>query len=273
LSRNHWEIDLVRSLLGWRPMAISARSFVVVAMLATGCSHSDDTTIEPFIDDGKADGGGKKLHLVDDHKIDISEPSDLTMGDGKLYAISDSHSKIYRIDVDFDVHDALDIEGNDLEALAYDKKSNTFLIGDEDAGKVWHIGADGERHDPIKLEDAIDGNSGIEGITFDDDGDLIVAKEKNPARIFKLDPDDGDEKDQVKIDFADDLSAVSWNKYDKHLYALSDEDHSLYRLNSDYEATQAWKLPVKHPEGLAFDDDIVYIVSDSEERLYLFELD
>ena len=58
-----------------------------------------------------------------------------------------------------------------------------------------------------------------------------------------------------------------------HLYVLSDEEHKLFRLDNDFHKITSWKLPVKHPEGLAFDGDTVYVASDSEERLYVFELD
>lgn len=168
------------------------------------------------------------------------------------------------------VKDELDIAGHDLEALAVDA-SGEFLVAEESTAKVWHIDRDGQRHDPIEIEDAIDGNSGIEGLTFGKNGHLIVAKEKDPARLIELDRD-GEQLENEKITFSDDLSAITYNSDDKHLYALSDEDHALYRLDSAWQVETAWKLPIKHPEGVVFDGAILYIASDSEERLYVFEL-
>ncbi|MCX5742684.1 MAG: SdiA-regulated domain-containing protein [Proteobacteria bacterium] len=257
-------------------MATWTRWCVVVATIATGCAQDRIDPIAPFVDDNKADGRGKKLQQLDDFKVDMDEPSDLTMANGQLYGISDAHSRIYKIDVTGShtggVDKVLDIVGSDLEALSYEESTNRFLIGDESNGKVWFIGADGERHDPIEIKDAIDGNSGIEGLCYDDQGHLLVGKEKDPARIFEMN-DAGEQLHQTKVDFASDLSALAWNPKDDHLYALSDEEHALYRLNKNYEATQAWRLPIEHPEGLAFDGDTIYVVSDSEARLYLFELD
>ncbi len=256
----------------WPRMARLTQTAVVLVAILTGCASSAVESIEPFIDSNKADGHSTKLKLLEDHKLDLDEPSDLAMADGKLYAVSDQHSKIYRIHDDGDVEDTLDIEGTDLEALAYDDGKNNFLVADESSAKIWFIGADGERHDPIEIDDAQDGNSGIEGLAFDDDGHLFVAKEKNPSRIFELDKS-GDVVDEEKVDFADDISALAWNSDDHHLYALSDEEHALYRLDKNFEIDHAWRLPMKHPEGIAFDGDTVYIVSDSEEKLYVFELD
>jgi uncharacterized protein YjiK len=74
------------------------------------------------------------------------------------------------------------------------------------------------------------------------------------------------------VEFANDLSAITYNDDDDHLYVLSDEDHSLYRLDKHWNADRAWKLPVDHPEGVAFDGSTVYVVTDNDHRIYTFEL-
>ncbi len=256
-------------------MTRSGSICVTLVTLVTACA-APEAEIAPFIDtstaDGKADGQSKRLRKLDRHRVDIDEPSDLTFAGGSLYAVSDSRSKIYELSPDGDTRGTIDIEGRDLEALAFDRHRNEFLVADESRARIWHIDLDGDRHDPIELPDAEDGNSGIEGMAFDDDGHLFVAKEKDPARIFELDQN-GKELDRTKIEFAGDLSALAFNRDDGHLYALSDQEHTLYRLTRDLDVDLAWKLPVEHPEGIAFDESIVYIVSDSEARLYVFELD
>lgn len=212
-----------------------------------------------------------RLRLHDRHRLHVDEPSDLAFSGGKLYTVSDRHSKIYEIDDDGDVKDDVNVEGKDLEAVAVDDDGHFYVAGESNA-KVWRLDGDGERVSSIEVDDADDGNSGIEGLAFDDDGHLFVAKEKDPARIWKLEGD-GDEVARAKIEFAADLSALAWNPSDGHLYALSDQEQALYRLDSDFDMITAWRLPIEKPEGLAFDGDTVYIASDSEERLYVFELD
>jgi uncharacterized protein YjiK len=165
----------------------------------------------------------------------------------------------------------LDVEGTDLEALAYDKKRDEFLIADETRAKVWYIDDGGRRHDPIEIEDADDGNSGIEGLAVAPNGHVFAVKEKDPSRIYELD-EDGDLETAKKVDFTDDLSAITYNASDRHIYVLGDEEHTLYRLDSDWDVDRAWKLPLDHPEGIAFDGDTLYVVSDTEARIYTFEL-
>lgn len=240
-------------------------------VLLVGCT-AEQLYIAPIEDDSKADGLAKHLKLQSDHRLHVDEPSDLAFANGKLYTVSDRHSTIYEIDNDGDVEDDIGVRGTDLEALAVDE--GRFFIADESTGKIWRLKANGDRDKEIELDDVDDGNSGIEGLAFDDDGHLFVAKEKDPARIYELDTDT-EVIDVTRIDFADDLSALAFNPDDGHLYALSDEEHALFRLDKNLSKKTKWELPIDHPEGIAFDDDgtTVYIASDSEERLYVFELD
>ena len=135
---------------------------------------------------------------------------------------------------------------------------------------MWRVNRDGEREDSFEV-DAGSKGSGIEGLAFDRDGSMLVADEK-PARITVLDAE-GALVDRIDLEFADDLSALAWNAEDQHLYALSDEEHALFRLDRDFRKITKWKLPIDHPEGIAFDGSTVFIASDSEERLYVFALD
>ncbi len=249
------------------PVTRMRRLCSALVILTTGCATGVGGEIEAFVGGDKADGSSSRLRTVDRFRLEIDEPSDLVLVDGDLYVISDKHSRIYEITRKGRIEDSTDVEGSDMEALAFDTKHDAFIVGDESSGKIWRIDSDGSRKDPIELDNADDGNSGIEGLAFDDHGHLFVAKEKDPARIYELD-DDGDVLHDTKIDFASDLSALAWNPEDEHLYALSDEERALYKLDNNLEIDTAWRLPMEHPEGLAFDGDRIFIVSDSEERLY-----
>lgn len=246
-------------------------SALLAILVAPACATAEDVDIEAFIDNSKADGHSIKLHLDDKHKLEVDEPSDLAIHDGHLYTVSDKRSKVYRISHDGDVKDEMNVEGTDIEALAFDADGNLF-IADESSGKIWRLDGDGDRKgDPIELVD--DEVGGLEGLAFDpENGHLYAAKEKDPARIFELDTDGG-ELDREKIDFADDLSALAFDPEDGHLYALSDQDRTLFRLDKDGGVDKAWKLPIDHPEGIAFEGDTLYVVSDSEERLYVFDIE
>ncbi|HEX5061531.1 MAG TPA: SdiA-regulated domain-containing protein [Kofleriaceae bacterium] len=246
------------------------RAAFLVATLSA-CASAESMPIDPFLDSSKGDGHPARLEELDHSKLDMDEPSDLVQVDGKLYSVSDRHSKIYRVkpNGDADVH--MNVDGTDLEAIGFDPDRGEFLIADETKSKIWTIDAAGDRHDAIELDNADDGNSGIEGIVVAGNGHLYAVKEKDPARIYELDAD-GTLLASKKIELADDLSAITYNADDDHLYVLSDEDRSLFRLDKHWNADRAWKLPVDHPEGVAFDGTTLYVVSDGDHRIYTFEL-
>lgn len=247
------------------------RPICIVVIAVSACATAPET-IDPYYESSKSDGARPKLVKIDSDKMEIDEPSDLVMWNDKLYTVSDVHSKIYEISKGGKVRGSIDVEARDLEALAIEPSTGQFVIADEGDKKIWFVDDDGDFKYSIEIDDANDGNSGIEGLAYDDDGHLFVAKEKDPARIYELD-NDGNEVDRTSIELADDLSALAWNPRDGHLYALSDAEQSLYRLDNDLDADAAWRLPMDHPEGLAFDGKTLFIVSDSEERIYEFELE
>lgn len=259
-----WRLLRHRTVAEPRPICI-----ILVALC--GCATATRDEIPPYFESTKADGNRPKLHYVDRDRMDVDEPSDLAIAGGRLFTVSDVHSRIYEISRGGHIEDALDVDARDLEALAIDPVTGEFAIADEGDAKVWFVDDRGERTRAFEVDGAADGNSGIEGLAFDDAGVLYVAKEKDPARIYILDTE-GAELARARIDYADDLSALAWNPTDGHLYALSDTERSLFRLDANLERDAAWRLPIEQPEGLAFDGTTLYVVSDSEERIYELEL-
>ena len=89
-------------------------SAALVAFVAA-CATAEQVDIDPVVDNSKADGHHIRLHLIDHHKMDVEEPSDLAFHDGTLYAVSDQHSNVYTIDPDNGYPiETLDIKGNDV---------------------------------------------------------------------------------------------------------------------------------------------------------------
>ena len=242
-------------------------------MVVSACATGDgDEPIEPFLDSNKADGNAPKLKKVDRHKLHVDEPSDLTLVDDQLYVVSDQHSQ-------------------DLRASRATATSRTRSTSTAPTSRRWPSTRARRVPDRRRDQRARSGTStptaraairststpttataASRASPSTTDGHLFVAKEKDPARIFELDPD-GVEIDREKIDFAADLSALAFNPEDGRLYALSDQERALYRLDDNFDADFAWRVPVDKPEGLAFDGGRIFIASDSEERIYEFELE
>lgn len=244
-------------------MAIALRYCALIATV--GCAQP--TVIAASFDDSKSDRPAEVLVELDDWKAHVDEPSDLAYRDGILYLVSDAHAKIYSLDLATGERDDFAVDhAHDLEALAV--IGDEWLVADESNAKVWRVDKKGNRHDAIEIEEAEDANSGIEGLAVDPAGRLLVAKEKDPARLIEL---GGETPYETKVHWAKDLSALTF--HDAHYWALSDEDHTLFRLDDSLAPEAGWVLPIDNPEGLVFAGSTLFICSDAEERIYSYRME
>ena len=213
-----------------------------------------------------------RLVAEDDFGLDFPEASGLAWVDDALVAVSDAKGAIYGVDpADGERRARLAIGFTDLEAIAFDTVTREFLIAPEGRGAILRLSAEGTQVSTNGVKWADDGNSGLEGLAVRaDDGHVFAAKEKDPAQIAEYD-ENGRQVRRVDVDFASDLSELALAD-DGFLYALSDEDQALFRLDADMNVLRTWPLPMKHPEGLAVHAGRVYVANDGEDRLYVFRL-
>ena len=76
--------------------------------------------------------------------------------------------------------------------------------------------------------------------------------------------------DQFQIEKINDMSSACY--YNHKLWLLSDEDHTVFKMNpDDYTIEKKFSVPVYNPEGICFDEDgTMRIVSDDMHRLFVF---
>jgi hypothetical protein len=253
----------------------------------TGASRATDYDFEVRTADGEtrrvADptgGEGRvdpaavdRLVAEDDYGLDFPEASGLAWIDDGLVAVSDAKGAIYGVNpADGERTGRLALDFRDLEAVAFDPVTREYLIAPEGRGAILRLSAEGSQVSTNGVKWADDGNSGLEGLAVRaDDGHVFAAKEKDPAQIAEFD-ENGLRLRRVGVDFASDLSELSLGD-DGFLYALSDEDQALFRLDVDLDVLRTWPLPMKHPEGLAVHAGRVYVANDGEDRLYVFRLE
>jgi hypothetical protein len=214
-----------------------------------------------------------RLVAEDDFGLDFPEASGLAWVDDALVAVSDAKGAIYGVDpADGERRARLAIAFTDLEAIAFDPVTREFLIAPEGRGAILRLSAEGTQVSTNGVKWADDGNSGLEGLAVrPDDGHVFAAKEKAPAQLAEYD-ENGHRVRRVDVGFASDLSELTLGD-DGFLYALSDEDQALFRLDADLDVLRTWPLPMQNPEGLAVHAGRVYVANDGEDRLYVFRLE
>lgn len=114
-------------------------------------------------------------------------------------------------------------------------------------------------------------NRGYEAMTFNKVKNVfILVVEKDPITLLELDTEFKIKNEINLSKIARDIAAATF--HDNHLWLLSDEDRTIFKLNpTTYEVTGKWLLPVINPEGFAFDKEgNLLITCDDMQRLFYF---
>jgi len=213
-----------------------------------------------------------KIDPIETYSLIIPEPSGLTLADDKLWIVSDRESTIYKTDLKGNIEYSFRISESDLEGITIFNDSLLAIVIEK---KREVVVTDLEGNVISKYSLKIDGNknSGLEGITYNPSNEhFYIVNEKDPVLVIETDKN-FKELGRRKINEVRDLSGISFSKDENCLWLLSDEDQKITKYSLDGEIIIEYKIPVEQPEGIAISDDkTIYIVSDRQEKLFLFEL-
>lgn len=116
-------------------------------------------------------------------------------------------------------------------------------------------------------------NRGFESLAYNSDKRCFTAAtEKSPLLIFEFDDHFSVKNVLENPDGLKEISSLRW--YKGYMFALSDEYHRVYMLDSEtYQIKQEWEIRVINPEGLAFDErGHMYVISDDMEMVYVYNI-
>lgn len=229
--------------------------------MITACNKNDG--IEP----------ANKLDLLAAYKVDVREPSGLAVNNAGtvLYTVSDNTNKIYKLTTSGNIIQSFDYVGNDLEGVsAY--TSNKLLVAEERTKEL--VVFDLINNQVAKHEIAYennDENSGLEGVTYDaDHNSIFILNEKSPGLMMELNPDFSIAT-KTELDFASDFSGIFYESLNQILWIVSDESKSVFKCDLNGKVLESFPVNVVKAEGIAVTFDKIYIISDSEEKLYIFK--
>lgn len=233
--------------------------FIFISLFVASCDKTTSTT--------------SQLKLLNTFAIDVPEPSGLAINSSGniLYTVSDHTNKVYKLSTSGLVLQTFSFTGNDLEGVC-NYTNGKLLVAEERTKNIIELTmATGtfSTH-PMEYENK-EVNAGIEGITYNPTTqNIYFLNEKNPDKLYKLNTS-FNIIENFDLDFANDYSGLFYDATDDLLWIVSDESQSINKCTLEGKLIEAYIINVQKPEGIAIANNKIYIVSDSQEKLYTFQ--
>lgn len=214
-----------------------------------------------------------RLELLNTYSINVPEPSGLAINStgNILYTVSDNTGKVYKLSITGLVLQTLNYVGNDLEGIC-SYKEGKLLLAEERKQNIVELTISSGAHSIHNIDYNNTGlNKGIEGVTYNPTTQVIYfINEKDPDKLFKLNKD-FNIITSYNLNFANDYSGIFYDITDDLLWIVSDESQSINKCTKEGKLLESYTINVQKPEGIAIANNKIYIVSDSQEKLYIFQ--
>ena len=238
----------------------------ILPLILFGCDIEEISVAQPE---------NKKLTLISSYQIDVPEPSGLSLGEnaGYLWTVSDQTNLIYKLSLTGGVLQTLAFTGEDLEGIAFDSLSQALWVVEERKREIVKVGLDGSEVERHVIDISGPDNYGLEGIAISAAGNIWVVNQKEPALIMELNPD-FTVRNQYEPDFAETFSGQCSDATEGQFWIVSAADRLLFQWSRDQGVINQYDISAEKAEGIAVDhkNKIIYIVSDSENKLYVFQI-
>lgn len=216
------------------------------------------------------------LELLESYSIDVPEPSGLSFGPGvkTLLTVSDHTNQVYEMDLQGNIIRIMDYTGKDLEGVTYNPDENLVVVAEEADREITFINYDsGNKLETYKIDISIGSdNSGLEGVSFNQNNKLYyIVNEMNPDLIVLWDPLSGIIS-KGNLGFADDYSGIFVDADHSILWYVSDQSKTLYKCDYNSNVLLTFNLDVRKYEGVAVDNDIVYLINDATAELNIYKI-
>ena len=227
------------------------------------CSDDNEGGVEP----------NDILELEASYKIDVLEPSGLAVSSSGdvLYTVSDNTAEIYKLSTRGEVIQKYNYRGNDLEGVST-FTGNKLLLAEERTKEIviFDITTGTSSKHSINYENN-DENSGIEGVAYNStDGTIFILNEKKPGKLIRLRADFSIIA-AYELDFASDYSGIFYDSSSNSLWIVSDQNKTINKCTMIGKLVKAYSISVTQAEGIAIANDKIFVVSDAEAKLYIYQ--
>jgi len=200
----------------------------------------------------------------------LSEPSGIVYNstNNSFYIVSDTIAKIFEINLNGNLIKEILVNANDLEGITLSSNNDTIYVVEESDNLITSFLLNGSKINSFSKDVSTNSSNGLEGITFDNMRNLFVINEKFPKYLIKL-------KNQVElgsyeITEVEDLSDICYDNALDCFWLISDESKKVIKISKTGIVQSEWSIPFDKGEGITFVEDKMYIVRDSDSKMYIF---
>jgi len=213
-----------------------------------------------------------KLELLKKIQLNIPEPSGITSFNNTLFIVSDKNRTIYKTSLEGEILQKVKLKYDDLEGVTIDKSTQNFWVVDESKRALIILDSKGGFLQKIKIKgEQQHKNSGLEGVCFvENENSLVVLNEKQPRQLLALNLN-GEILRKIDFNFSKDISGICFDESSNSFWIVSDESQLILNINKKGELIKSYNIPVKKAEGIIIYNNNLYVVSDSENALYIFK--
>lgn len=200
----------------------------------------------------------------------LSEPSGIVYNsiNSSFFVVSDTLAKIFEIDMDGNLLRSIQVNANDLEGITLSINRDTIYVVEESDNLVTSFLLDGTKIESFSVDVSTNYINGLEGIAIDANNYFYVLNEKLPRYLVKLQNEV--EISRTEITAVDDLSDVCFDYVLDCLWIISDESEKIIKVSKSGSVISEWQIPFSKGEGITLVNDKIYVVRDSNAKMYIF---
>ena len=214
----------------------------------------------------------QKIYPINEYLLDILEPSGIVYNsiNNSLMVVSDGRPDIYEVSLFGVTLNTIIASGSDMEGITLSRNCDTIYVVEEKKKLVTSFNLSGSKLASFSADVATNDNSALEGITINKtSNNLFVINEKYPRMILSY--NNLTERWRKTIDYASDISDIYYEDSTNCFWLISDESQKILKLSSTGELLKEWQIPFTKGEGITIVGDKIYIVNDSDGKLYVFQ--
>ncbi len=213
------------------------------------------------------------LNPTETYTLTITEPSGIAYNynDSILYVVSDNSPYVYRISTSGQtLPGSINVNGSDMEGISFARGSYTFYIIEERLRKVLHFDMGGNILNSFFVNVTGPANNGLEGVAVNIyTGNIYIANQKDPILLLEFNTS-GQEISRTSINYVPEISDLCFDSVYNCLWMVSSSGKTLNKITTTGNLIKSWIIPVSTAEGITIKGNNLYIVCDSEHKLYVF---